>query len=79
MKKNFILSMVLNLAIIFLIMSGVAAYKSGNMLILGLSIAIGVVLIYLKVVLIKFVNRDLAKRQQEKLNESKLTKTSKKK
>ncbi|TJZ62280.1 sortase [Sphingobacterium olei] len=55
MKKQIILNVLLNLGIVFLIMSGVAAYKSGNMLILGLAIAIGVVLIYLKMVLLKYV------------------------
>lgn len=66
MKKHFILNLLLNLGIIFLVMSGVAAYQSGNMLILGASIAIAVVLIYLKVVLLKHVKSDLIKKQQEK-------------
>lgn len=66
MKKHFILNLLLNLGIIFLIMSGVAAYQSGNMLILGASIAISVVLIYLKIVLLKYVKNDLVKKQQEK-------------
>ncbi|SKB71680.1 hypothetical protein SAMN05660841_02007 [Sphingobacterium nematocida] len=66
MKKHFILNLLLNLGIIFLIMSGVAAYQSGNMLILGAAIAISVVLIYLKVVLLKYVKTDLVKRQKEK-------------
>ena len=56
-------------------MSGVAAYQSGNMLILGAAIAISVVLIYLKVVLLKYVKTDLVKRQQE--NTSKGSKTKK--
>lgn len=47
-------------------MSGVAAYQSGNMLILGAAIAISVVLIYLKIVLLKHVKSDLVKKQQEK-------------
>lgn len=67
MKKHFILNLLLNLGIIFLIMSGVAAYQSGNMLILGASIAVSVVLIYLKVVLLKHVKSDLIKKQQEKV------------
>ena len=67
MKKHFILNLLLNLGIVFLVMSGVAAYQSGNMLILGLSIAIAVVLIYLKVVLLKHVRQDLQKKQQEKM------------
>lgn len=66
MKKHFILNLLLNLGVIFLIMSGVAAYQSGNMLILGAAIAISVVLIYLKVVLLKYVKTDLVKRQKEK-------------
>lgn len=49
-------------------MSGVSAYQSGNMLILGISIAVSIVLIYLKVVLIKHVKEDFKKKQQEKLN-----------
>ncbi|WP_140937019.1 DUF6358 family protein [Sphingobacterium lumbrici] len=59
MKKQIILNVLLNLGIVFLIMSGVAAYKSGNMLILGLAIAIGVVLIYLKMVLLKYVRNQV--------------------
>ncbi len=64
MKKHFILNLLLNLGIIFLIMSGVAAYQSGNMLILGLSIAIGIVLIYLKVVLLKYVRKEIVQKQK---------------
>ncbi|NGF55307.1 sortase [Parapedobacter sp. SGR-10] len=71
MKKHFILNLLLNLGIIFLIMSGVAAYRSGNMLILGLAIAISIVLIYLKVVLLKYVKQDLVKKQQAKPNPQK--------
>ncbi len=55
-------------------MSGVAAYQSGNMLILGAAIAISVVLIYLKVVLLKYVKTDLVKRQQEKTAKGSKTK-----
>ncbi|WP_196939381.1 DUF6358 family protein [Sphingobacterium pedocola] len=55
MKKQIILNVLLNLGIVFLIMSGIAGYQSGNMLIVGLAIAIGVVLIYLKMVLLKYV------------------------
>ncbi|NGM61020.1 sortase [Sphingobacterium sp. SGG-5] len=74
MKKHFILNLLLNLGIIFLIMSGVAAYRSGNMLILGLAIAIGIVLVYLKVVLLKHVKTEIVKKQTEK---AKLTKIKK--
>lgn len=70
MTKHFILNLLLNLGIIFLILSGVAAYQSGNMLILGAAIAISVVLIYLKVVLLKHVKSDLIKKQQEKTIEA---------
>lgn len=52
-------------------MSGVAAYQSGNMLILGGAIAISVVLIYLKVVLLKYVKTDLVKRQEQKISTNK--------
>lgn len=47
-------------------MSGISAYQSGNMLILGLAIAICIVLIYLKVVLLKHVKEDFKKKQAEK-------------
>lgn len=77
MKKHFILNLLLNLGIIFLLMSGVAAYQSGNMLILGASIAIAVVLIYLKVVLLKYVNKDLANKELEKKKDEKITKAKK--
>lgn len=59
MTKKFILNVVLNLGIVFLILSAVAGYNSGNMLFLGVSIALLVVLIYLKVVLLKQVSRDV--------------------
>ncbi len=68
MKKQFILNLLLNLGIIFLLMSGISAYQSGNMLILGLAIAICIVLIYLKVVLLKHVKEDFKKKQEEKYN-----------
>lgn len=64
MTKHFILNLLLNLGIIFLIFAGVAAYQSGNMLVLGLSIAISVVLIYLKVVLLKHVKTSIVQKQQ---------------
>ncbi|MCT1523721.1 MULTISPECIES: DUF6358 family protein [Sphingobacterium] len=59
MTKKFILNVVLNLGIVFLILSSVAGYNSGNMLYLGLSIALLVVLVYLKIVLLKQVSRDV--------------------
>jgi len=78
MKKQFVLNLLLNLGIIFLVMSGVAAYQSGNMLILGLSIAISVVLIYLKVVLLKYVKKDFIQKQQEKAQQEAKAKKNKK-
>ncbi|HMR19806.1 MAG TPA: DUF6358 family protein [Sphingobacterium sp.] len=77
MKKHFILNLLLNLGIIFLLMSGVAAYQSGNMLILGLSIAISIVLIYLKVVLLKHVKTTIVQKQQEKSKATAPTKPQK--
>lgn len=79
MKKHFILNLFLNLGIIFLFISGVAAYQSGNMLILGASIAIAVVLIYLKIVLLKYVNKDIAHKQQSNIKETKIAKSKTKK
>lgn len=79
MKKHFFLNLLLNLGIIFLIFSGVAAYQSGNMLIFGLSIAISVVLIYLKVVLLKHVRTSISQKQQEKSNPPRKTPKGKKK
>lgn len=55
MKKQVIFNVLLNLGIVFLVLNGVSAYRSGNMLILGLAIALGVVLVYLKMVLLKHV------------------------
>jgi len=75
MTKNFILNIVLNLGIVFLVLSGYAAYNSGNMLILGLSIALMVVLIYFKVVLLRQVSRQVSEKQKNQINQ----KTSQKK
>ncbi|MGV6945926.1 DUF6358 family protein [Sphingobacterium kyonggiense] len=72
MTKKFILNIVLNLGIVFLVLSGVAGYNSGNMLFLGLSIALMVVLIYLKVVLLKQVNRDVQQKQVEKMKQQQM-------
>ena len=72
MTKKFILNIVLNLGIVFLVLSGVAGYNSGNMLFLGLSIALLVVLIYLKVVLLKQVNRDVQQKQVEKMKQQQM-------
>ena len=70
MKKQFILNLLLNLLIVFMAISGISAYQSGNMLILGVAIAISVVLIYLKIVLLKHVKADYRKRQEQQLKES---------
>ena len=67
MKKQFILNLLLNLGIVFLVMSGISAYQSGNMLILGIAIAVSVVLIYLKVVLLKHVKSDFKKNQEQQV------------
>lgn len=77
MTKKFILNIVLNLGIIFLILSGVSAYQSGHALFMGLSIALLVVMIYLKVVLLKQVNREARIKYEEKLKEEQRTKKNK--
>ena len=64
MRKKFFLNIILNLGIVFLVLSGLAGYNSGNMLFLGLSIALMVVLLYLKVVLLKQVSRDVKNKEQ---------------
>ncbi|MFZ4261419.1 DUF6358 family protein [Sphingobacterium sp. HJSM2_6] len=71
MTKKFILNIVLNLGIVFLVLSGLAGYNSGNMLFVGISIALLVVLLYLKVVLLKQVNRDAREKYEaQKLDNS---------
>ena len=79
MTKKVILNVVLNLGIILLIMSGVAAYRSGHVLFLGLSIALVIVLVYLKVVLLKYVDRDVRAKSQEQLVVAKNQRKAKKK
>lgn len=74
MTKKFILNVVLNLGIVFLILSGVSAYQSGHILFLGLSIALFVVLVYLKVVLLKHVNQEARAKYEEKLKQEKIAK-----
>lgn len=64
MAKNFILNVLLNLAIVFLILAGVSAYNSGNALILGLCIAFMVLVAYLKIVLVKHVRRNYSNRSR---------------
>lgn len=58
MAKNVIFNVLINVAIVFLILMGATAYKSGNALVLGACIAFLVLLIYLKVVLVKHVRRN---------------------
>ncbi|MVZ65825.1 sortase [Sphingobacterium sp. DK4209] len=70
MTKKFILNVVLNLGIVFLLLSSVAGYNSGNMLYLGLSIALLVVLVYLKIVLLKQVSRDVQTKKAEQAREN---------
>lgn len=66
MKKQFFLNILINLGLVFLVVSGVSAYQVGHTLILGLSIALVVVLIYLKVVLLKHVNASYKNKQEDK-------------
>lgn len=66
MTKKFILNLLLNLGIVFLVLSAWAGYNSGQVLYLGISIALLVLLIYLKVVLLKQVSRDVKTKQEEK-------------
>ncbi|WP_437919376.1 DUF6358 family protein [Sphingobacterium sp. LRF_L2] len=60
MTKYFILNIALNFGIIFLLYSAYMSYQSGNQLFLFLSVALLVVLIYLKVVLFKIVKKRTA-------------------
>ncbi len=66
MTKKMIFNVILNLAIILMIMSTVAAYRVGHVLFFGLSIALIVVFIYLKVVLLKYVSRTVRAQSQER-------------
>jgi len=59
MTKYFLLNIVLNLAIAFLVYSGIMSFQSGNHLFLFISIALLVVLIYLKLVLLKIVKKSV--------------------
>ena len=78
MTKKFVLNIVLNLGIVFLVLSAWAGYNSGQVLYLGISIALLVVLIYLKIVLLKQVSREAQARQVEKARESAAKKHQKK-
>ncbi|SFS73492.1 DUF6358 family protein [Sphingobacterium wenxiniae] len=61
MKKYFILNIVLNLAIAFIVYSGIVSFQTGNQMVLFISIALLVVLVYLKVVLLKVVRKETKK------------------
>lgn len=64
MTKYFIFNVVLNFGIAFLVYSGIMSFQSSNQLFLFISIALLVVLIYLKVVLLKIVKKDALKRSE---------------
>ena len=61
MKKYFILNVLLNFAIAFIVYSGIVSFQTGNQMILFISIALLVVLVYLKVVLLKVVRKEAKK------------------
>ncbi|MFD2538002.1 DUF6358 family protein [Sphingobacterium chuzhouense] len=65
MTKYFILNIVLNLAIAFLVYSGIMSFQTGNHLFLFISIALLVVLIYFKLVLLKVVKRSVREGKQQ--------------
>ncbi|HLS93946.1 hypothetical protein BC792_1182 [Sphingobacterium allocomposti] len=62
MTKYFILNILLNFAIAFLVYGGIMAFQAGNQLYLFIAIALLVVMIYLKVVLLKVVKKDTSSR-----------------
>ncbi|PVH25977.1 sortase [Sphingobacterium corticibacter] len=62
-----------------MIMSTVAAYRVGHVLFFGLSIALIVVFIYLKVVLLKYVSRSVRAQAQEQQVASQPQRKAKKK
>lgn len=55
MTKYFILNVVLNFAIAFIVYSAIMSYQAGNQVYLFISIALLVVMVYFKVVLLKVV------------------------
>lgn len=71
MTKYFVLNIVLNLAIAFIVYSGIASFQSGNHLFLFITIALLVVLIYLKVVLLKVVKRSVKDGRQQQAKRKK--------
>lgn len=66
MTKFFILNVVLNFAIAFIVYSGIMAYQMKNQTILFISIALLVVLVYLKVVMLKIVKKNATNSKIEK-------------
>lgn len=68
MTKYFILNIVLNLAIAFIVYGGIVSFQTGNHTFLFIAIALLVVLIYFKVVLLKIVRRSVqtGKKQPKK-------------
>lgn len=65
MTKYFILNIVLNLAIAFIVYMGIVSFQAGNHLFLFIAIALLVVLIYFKVVLLKIVRRNVPTGKQQ--------------
>lgn len=61
MKKYFILNIVLNFALAFVVYIGYMHFQLGNQLIVGLAIAFLVVLVYLKIVLLNIVKKEQSK------------------
>lgn len=57
MTKYFLLNVVLNLGIAFLVYSAIMSFQAGNDIYLFISIALTVVLAYFKVVLLKVVRK----------------------
>ncbi|MCY4778692.1 DUF6358 family protein [Sphingobacterium sp. UT-1RO-CII-1] len=55
MTKYFILNVVLNFAIAFIVYSAIMSFQAGNQVYLFISIALLVVMVYFKVVLLKVV------------------------
>ena len=55
MTKYFILNVVLNFAIAFIVYCAIMSYEAGNQTYLFISIALLVVMVYFKVVLLKVV------------------------
>ncbi|MGO1243164.1 MAG: DUF6358 family protein [Sphingobacterium sp.] len=65
MTKYFILNIVLNFALAFVVYSGVVSYQLGNQTVLFIAIALLVVLVYLKVVMLKIVKKNASNNKPE--------------